>query len=80
MEIEKRGPQKGSPPAAQQWGHPLPTLPVRAGLGAVLTPAVWHDFQGQGHQVVKGGIQDHSTNVWVGHGCPRGWCQDREEG
>lgn len=49
-------------------------------MGAVLTPAIWHDFQGQGHQIIKRGIQDHGTNVWIGHGCPCGWYQDREEG
>lgn len=39
---------------------------------AALTPAVRHDLQSQGHQVIEGGIQDNSTDVWVGHGCPRG--------
>lgn len=50
-------------------GHPSP----RTSRGAALTPAVGHDLQGQGHQVIKGGVQDNSTDVWVGHGCPRGW-------
>lgn len=72
-------PHRGEPSPVRTSSRSSPPLPSKAGLGAALTPAVWHDFQGQGHQVIKGGIQDHSTNVRVGHGCPRSWYQERKE-
>lgn len=71
-------PHRGEPSPVRTSPRSSPPLPSRAGLGAALTPAVWHDFQGQGHQVIKGGIQDHGTNVWVGHGGPRSWYQERK--
>lgn len=72
---------------ARPWGRtsseePLgwPPSPGRTDMGAALTPAVRHDLQGQGHQVIEGGVQDDSTDVWVGHGCPRGWENGRGRG
>ncbi|KAL0622740.1 LOW QUALITY PROTEIN: hypothetical protein AAY473_006328, partial [Plecturocebus cupreus] len=55
---------KREPSQLEQFPIPAHPFPERAGRGAALTPAVWHDLQGQGHQVIKGGIQDHGTNIW----------------
>lgn len=72
-------PHRGEPSPVRTSPGSSPPLPSRADLDAALTPAVWHDFQCQGHQVIKGGIQDHGTNVRVGHGGPRSWYQERKE-
>lgn len=39
---------------------------------AGLTPTVGHDLQCQRQQVIKGGIQHHGLDLWVGHHCPAG--------
>lgn len=44
-----------------------------------LTPAFRHDFEGKRNKVIKGGIQNNSTDVWIGHGCPSGCWEWKKE-
>lgn len=38
-----------------------------------LTPAVWHDLEGQRKEVIEGGVQHYRLDLWVWHHCPTGW-------